>query len=119
MSAKEMFEKLGYEKINDKFNIIHKAVYRTVWGVYEDYEDLLEVAREEKKIRFKYVEFSQLSRYRGVNFNLQEVDVEVVDGILITKSFGQSIPVPKCGIDITFEELQAINQQCKELGWIE
>ena len=71
MSAKEMFEKLGY---------------------YPSYN------YNNPKTEFA---FYKANSQKMIIFNLKNKDIEVYDG------------------NITIEELQAINQQVKELGWLD
>lgn len=73
MSAKEMFEKLGYKQICNDANYI---IYRF------DMEDM----------------YSEIKFYKPQ----QDIEIEYTDKILNTIDLG---------------ELQAINQQVKELGW--
>ena len=72
MSAKEMFEKLGYEKIQDDVN----------WLIYS-FQNLFKICFYKPQ---------------------QDIEIGGLDIIYNT-------------IDV--DELQAINQQAKELGWLD
>lgn len=76
MSAKEMFEKLGYKQDKQKNYIV--------------YYSLLKLSRE------KQIEF---------NFDYKTIEK-------------RRVPDLHCST-INMQELQAINQQCKELGWFD
>lgn len=81
MTAKEMFEKLGYEYIDTKF------------GPY--YQDDRNISKGE----FKEISF---------------IEKDDVCYHTVKASYGNGIPK-----DITMDELNAINKQCEELGWLE
>lgn len=77
MSAREMFEELGYEKpFYEKDHTVHytKLLYRDESGFFAKFNKIIFVKRNKK------VELSG---------------------------------------EFNFEELQAINQQVKELGWVD
>jgi hypothetical protein len=77
MSAKEMFEALGYELIQDSID----------WLTYSaNYEKWYE---------------------HNIDFNKKEKQIRISGGIVAM------------GRIITLDELKAINQQCKELGWLD
>lgn len=73
MSAKEMFEELGYECLETEYNIYYYLEFRD-YG--DDTFDL------------------------GIKFDFSNQEIF-------------------CELDIDIPLLKAINQQCKELGWIE
>lgn len=82
MSAKEIFESLGYETLYEFDTYMYYTKPLTLNPEYEkDWEHL--------------------------EFNLIEKT--------INKTYGDDNSVS----DITLDELKAINQQCKELGWID
>ena len=85
MSAKEMFEKLGYELVKDtkSQNIMNWEI------IYETKKDYMN-----RKAHFRFDEDSLYAQ-------LFENDKKI-GGCYIGK-----------------EQLQAINQQCKELGWLD
>lgn len=75
MSAKEMFEKLGYFEAS--YPNSDELVYNFARSDIEDY---------------RYIAFNKIDKY-----------IEVDDNT--------------CDFKFSLEELQAINQQVKELGW--
>lgn len=81
MSAKDMFEKLGYETLYEFDTYIY----------YE--KPLKENPTYEKD--YEHLEFNLINK-------------------TINKTYGDDNSVS----DITLEELKAINQQCKDLGWL-
>lgn len=82
--ADKLFDKLGYKKIEDKYNIDFNKIYQFTNG---------------NKIR-EQIRFCKLDKYIHIeNYNFNT-------GI----TFGKFLDM---------QELQAINQKCKELGWIE
>ena len=76
MSAKEMFEKLGYKQDKQKDYIVY-------W----------------RPLKF--------SREQQIEFNFKHKTIEM-----------RKVPDMRCET-ITFKELQAINQQVKELKWLD
>ena len=83
MTAKEMFEELGYKEVNEWQNIIH-------------YEQVVD-----NKLEQKYI----------IEFVLNH------EFISVCSKFGKYRYGAFNGLDMKL--LQAINQQCKELGWLE
>lgn len=80
MSAKEIFEELGYEKVNEV-----PLLYQFNDG---GYIKNIEFSKSLKRIAFSSYEYYNNGKATEENF-------------------------------INISELKAINQQCKELGWIE
>lgn len=76
MSAKEMFEELGYELIQDDMNWLIYSVNGSKWWSF------------------------------NIDFNKNDKTIHFCTRNSV---FGHSIDL---------RELKAINQQCKELGWI-
>ena len=111
MSAVEMFEKLGYQEIKlwNSFK-----VYRKIWDLFEDEEELFDQVRKEGKLRFRYIEFTI---FRDIDIDLIDVDAVVENGELKGKEYGEAVGTPQMGTAISFLELQAINKQVEELGW--
>ena len=97
MSAKEMFEELGYEYYND-----------------DGFTEYLKATPMPNRINtecihFKKIVFDRLSR-------------ELVIHKYKKDALCQEIIASPTDIKVNYialEELKAINQQCKELGWIE
>ncbi len=87
MSAKEMFEKLGY-KLNDDINL---NPYR------------IEYKKFNKTTRM----FRTISIVNGEHEKFIQVEEEFVRDIETNTNYGY----------LDFEELQAINKQVEELGW--
>jgi hypothetical protein len=84
MTAKEMFEELGYKPVSKTDTSVRYESQPTIVGAYEFYIEI-----------WKREEFG--------------------DDFLIRKAtMGRQFVSNICG-----EELKAINQQCKELGWLD
>lgn len=76
MSAKEMFEQLGYGQII---------------GTKEKYS-------------YEFIQYRNNKEQRWITFEFENVNCGVYDD-------------PVEPMNITMQELQAINKQCEELGW--
>ena len=113
MSAKEMFEKLGYQEIKP-FAITRKT-YRKIWGVYENIEDIKEEVKETGKLRFFYIDFNQLLE-NDVSLSLIDVKAKIENDEVLTEEYGKSIGFHSW-VDLSIKELQTINKQIEELGW--
>ena len=95
MTAREMFEKIGYECRDDR----------------ERKKDLTFVPQDEPCICYEQTEGT------GTEMIRFELDRHIIEFEATTTRFTKDpyrLPAP-----INMEELEAINQQVKELGWTE
>ena len=92
-NADEMFEKLGYEKDEEVYeNEVETVKYRKI--IKDDvFEDIV-----------KIIELNNPKFYHYPIIRLTQILKRVLR---------------KDDFDLLLNELQAINQKCKELGWIE
>ncbi|MGM9879470.1 MAG: hypothetical protein ACI31R_05565 [Bacilli bacterium] len=95
MSAKEMFEELGYKYYEDDgFTCYHQAI---------NIPDKLNT----EYIKFKKISFNRLSREMSI-YNYKKD--------ALCQKFIEDVTDAKINY-LSAKELKAINQQCKELGW--
>lgn len=94
MNAKEMFNKIGYKIEREGIDEILYKKYKSDSGVY-------------RFIRF--MKYAKEIEVGGVTASIEFDE----DRDFISKKF---IYTPK---RLTLNQLQAINQQCKELGWLD
>ena len=112
MSAKEMFEKLGYQEIQKAFVV---KSYRKLWTCSENIEELKREVKSDGKMRFVYIDFDNLFG-NTVEISYEECEAQIVGDDIKTQIYGDKVPV-KFGITLTYDEIQAINKQVEELGW--
>ncbi len=112
MTAKEMFKELGYEEVEGFLSI--KKIYRKLYKFYDTWEEIEEEVKETGKIKFLYIEFIDLLGAE-VNLSLVEVEAKIVKDDIICEEDGEIVKIGCQNLSV--EELQAIQQQCKELGW--
>ena len=112
MTAKKMFEKLGYQEVEKGFVI---KSYRKLWTCSENFEELKEEVRTDGKLRFMYIDFDNIFG-NTIEISYEECESEIQENDIKTKIYGDKVPV-KMGITLTYDEIKAINKQVKELGW--
>lgn len=100
MTAKEMFECLGYTRINKKDSkyIMYEKIITDYGCIDEDDENY----DDWKKCSFKH--------YLSFNLERNDFDAYSHDYLNCIEDYPKSINAI---------ELMAINQQCKELGWLD
>ena len=113
--AKELFKGLGYEEV-EPFGIFKKT-YRRFWNIYENEDDIIEEIKQTGTLRYLYINFCDIfDKYIAIT--MEDVPAKYENGKILTKQVGEQINMPPIGIDFTLNELQAINKQIEELGWI-
>jgi len=97
MSAKEMFEELGYEYYNDDGFTEYLKATPIPNRINTNY------------IKFKKITFNRMDEEMSIfNYKKDALCQELLDNATYIKINY-----------LTSKEIKAINQQCKELGWIE
>ena len=112
MKAKKMFEKLGYQEVQKAFVV---KSYRKLWTCAENFDDLKREVKIDGKMRFVYIDFDNIFG-NTVEISYEECEAQIVGDDIKTQIYGDKVPV-KLGITLTYDEIQAINKQVKELGW--
>ena len=97
MKAKEMFKELDYEYYED-----------------DGFDVFLKATNVPDKINTEYIDFKRIS----FNRLSQEVSIYTYKKDALCQEFLEDGSDMKMNF-LSFEELQAINQQVKELGWYE
>lgn len=95
MSAKEMFQELGYKQYKHKDSITYNHTCKT----YDDFEG----SEHRYEDRINFIENDEIGRF--ITTSREEYINDYYEAFTL--------------IPIDMPLLKAINQQCKELGWIE
>ena len=114
MKAKEMFEKIGYQEI-ENFGLFGKS-YRRLWtSWYENDNDLIEDVKENGKLRMLHIDIGEfIDKY--IHLTLKDVDAKIENNKIVSRTDGELVGFPPLGFTLSLEELEAINKQVEELG---
>lgn len=111
--ADKMFEKLGYHKAD---RLYAKCTYWTLWGSYEDKDDLTEIIKKEGKLPILFIDFQSILD-NSISIKLEECKAYIDNGNIMIKQVGEAKKIPKLGLDLEPSLIRAINEKCKELEW--
>ncbi len=110
-------EDLGWEEI--KPFMIFKKTYRKVDEIL-DYEELKEEVKKGGKVRYKYINFTDFkSLGKIIEMEIQEVEAKVENEELYSKELGKICKIANAQLSLSMQELQAIYNKCKGLGWLD
>ncbi len=109
-------EGLGYEEI-EPFGIFKKT-YRKLDEIVENEEELKEIVKTDKKLRFVYIDFTDLLG-KTIDIDIQEVNAKIENNEIFAEKLGKTSKIANASLKLTIQELQAIYNKCKEIGWLD
>ncbi len=117
MTAKEMFEELGYFDVSESYELA-KKLYITPIEFYDSYEEFAEDVKNIGKSEMIGIGFMTLG-FKSIDIVKLEFEAFVDEDE--TVKIQKPVIMETCSpiTTIRLEELKAINKQCEELGWLD
>ncbi len=109
-------EDLGWQEI-EPFGVFKKT-YRKLDEIVENEEELKEIVKTDKKLRFVYIDFTDLLG-KTIDINIQEVNAKIENNEILVEKLGKTSKIANAQISLSMDELQAIYNKCKEIGWLD
>ncbi len=109
-------EDLGWQEI-EPFGIFKKT-YRKLDEIVENEEELKEIVKTDKKLRFVYIDFTDLLG-KTIDIGIQEVNAKIENNEILAEKLGKTSKIAKARLELSMQELQAIYNKCKELKWVD
>ena len=97
---------------------IFKKTYRKLDEIVENEEELKEIVKTDKKLRFVYIDFTDLLG-KTIDINIQEVNAKIENNEILVEKLGKTSKIANAQISLSMDELQAIYNKCKEIGWLD